>query len=135
MNADCGPPIAYQTVGVLLQVESNTDSRAQFSILTYLNIVLVSFGRHAGSFPVQNGSDQLSEDAVVDSARIHTRRSCAGVSYAMVMTHNREDDVTFYNMSLEHAHSSHHCHFERSKGVTDTQDFLQNHFEQNHTPN
>jgi hypothetical protein len=34
------------------------------SKITYLNIVLVSFGRHAALFSVQIGSDQLSEDTV-----------------------------------------------------------------------
>jgi len=70
--------------------------------------VLDSFGPYAGLFSVQMGSDQLSDDTVVNTVWFHMRRSCAWVTHAMVKTHDREDDVTFYNMPLEHAHSPHY---------------------------
>jgi len=39
---------------------------------TYLNIVLVSFCRHVGSFSFQNGSNQLSENTVVNTQYVFT---------------------------------------------------------------
>jgi hypothetical protein len=87
-----------------VQGESDTKSRVHFSLLAYLKIVLVSFRRHAGSFSFQNGLDQLSEDTVFNTQYVFT---CDVHVLGWHMAHGGEDDVTFYNMPLEHAHSSH----------------------------
>lgn len=51
-------------MGGLLQGNLTLTHVRILSKITYLNIVLVSYGRYAGLFSVQMGSDQLSEDTV-----------------------------------------------------------------------
>jgi hypothetical protein len=91
-------------VGGLLQGESDT-SHVRISKLSYLNIVFVSFGRQTGALSVQVGS------AVFKYSCAHSMFSHAVFMYWDDTCHGcytRQGSVChFYNMTLEHAHSSH----------------------------